>query len=93
MDPDGLLKAETIEPLQNFPNPDPDYGTLMVLAEVDPASAVEVTRDASGNITWEANELLRLVDINWDVNGPLGLRSKTNVGPVVERTRRHFTSA
>src|SRR5205823_2417053 len=32
---------------------------------------------------WQANEVLRLVDIDWDVNGPLGLRSRTNVGPVV----------
>jgi len=92
MDPEEKLKADPkqLEPLQNFPNPDPAYGLLMVLAEVDPASPVRVSHDAAGNVTWHANEILRLVNIDWDVQGPLGLRSSTTPGAVVGTYKAKF---
>ena len=86
LDPDGRFQASQLSPVHLSPNPDPTYGTLMLLSEVDPAGKAQVDRDEAGNVTgWKVNELLRLVSTNWDASGPNGLRSEMHDGPIVGR--------
>ncbi|MBM3735316.1 MAG: hypothetical protein FJW39_05955 [Acidobacteria bacterium] len=96
VDPDRKFALSgALTPVQSFPNPDPSYGTLMLLAEVDPSAPVAaVERFENGTVAeWEMNHILRLISTNWDSSGPNGLRSEMAEGPVVARFTAKFRVA
>jgi len=88
MDPEGTLRAASqppITPIQPIADPDRNAVFMMFLGEVDPSAPVELipSPDGKGFIGSRVNELLRLVRFSFDMNSPAGLRSITEVGPVV----------
>jgi hypothetical protein len=88
MDPEGALRAAPqppITPIQPIADPDSNAVFMMFLGEVDPSAPVELipSPDGKGFIGSRVNELLRLVRFSFDMNTPAGLRSATEVGPVV----------
>src|SRR5215510_9210908 len=74
MDPDGVLAAGQLGQIELSPNPDPNYATLMLLAEPDPSVAPDFLKDEDGRITgWRLRERLHLMNIDWDTNDGKGV--------------------
>jgi hypothetical protein len=79
MDPEARLKAEKLGPITLSPNPDPDYATLLLVADVDPSAPAEVHYGPDGAPAgWQIHERLRLMNVDFDVAS--GVRSKTEAG-------------
>ncbi len=86
VDPDGRLQTTApLPPLAGAGDPEPGVMFMPLLAERDPERPlqVEFTPD-SGTAIIRVAELLRLVEVGFDV-GPPGLRSRTVPGAVVGR--------
>jgi hypothetical protein len=84
-DPEGKLRSGNLGLPEAGVNPDPDYASLVLIAEPDPESPGKLRRDTKGRITgWEANEVLRLVSL--DCAGGAAMRCLgVEPGPVVGR--------
>ncbi len=92
VDPDVELQAHGgIVPLQ--PNdPTPDTAFLTFLSEPDGDSPLEIEPSADGKrLKVRIAEVLRLVHLNFDVDPPGGLRSKTTTGAIVGTHRTTLT--
>lgn len=84
MDPEGRLRANSAEPLNEFPNPDPDAVFMYFLGEVDPDKPVKLNVAPDGRILGsEVHERLRLVHFDFDLGRSGGPRSRTTEGPFV----------
>jgi hypothetical protein len=85
MDPTGRLTAHSkLRPIQPVPDPDPNAVFMVFLGEPDPSKPVQLNIAPDGSILGSnVHELLRLVELNFDL-GPAGeLRSRTIEGPIV----------
>lgn len=87
MDPDDILKAQTplpIEPLVPVADPDPNAAFLFFLSEPDPHHPMTINRAGDGRILGvNLFERLRLVRIDFDIDTPQDIRSRTIEGPLV----------
>jgi choline dehydrogenase len=85
MDPNGKLRAASeLAPLKPAADPDPEATFMTFLGETDPTHPVTLNVSADGRILGSnVYELLRLVRINFDLEGSNGLRSRTAVGMIV----------
>lgn len=85
MDPSGSLQSRSrLRPIQPITDPDPDAVFMVFLGEPDPSKPVQLNVAPDGTILGSnVHELLRLVELGFDL-GPSGeLRSRTVEGPVV----------
>jgi len=87
MDPDErLLTEQRLEPLQPIPDPDPTSVYMTFLGEQDPNEPTTLNAGPGGLTGSSVHELLRLVHLSFDLGrDDLGLRSKSQVGPVVAK--------
>jgi hypothetical protein len=81
MDSEGRLRARSsLRPLKRIPDPDRGSIFMVFLGEDDPNNPTTPSFTSTG-IQANVHELLRLVDINFDVGN--SIRSRTKVGAVV----------
>ena len=83
VDPYSRLRASSpISSLSRIPDPDPGSTFLIFLGEDDPENPTRPSFTPDG-VSANVNELLRLVEINFDVGTSRDIRSRTKVGPIV----------
>jgi hypothetical protein len=85
MDPQGKVQSRTCQPAPAAPaaNPDPNAVFMFFLGEPDPNAPVKVNLAPDGTMLGsEVHELLRLVDISFQVSADTA-RSCTREGPIV----------
>jgi hypothetical protein len=90
MDPDGcLLTNRRLTPLEPIPNPDPTSVFMTFLGEPDPDEPTTLNIGPDGRLTGSnVHERLRLVHIGFDLGrDDQGLRSRTEVGPVIAKLK------
>ncbi len=85
MDPAKRLRTEkALSPLRSILVPDPTATLLVFLGEPDPQNPITLEMASDGHITGACvHELLRRVDIDFDIETSQGMRSKTSEGEVV----------
>lgn len=85
MDPSKRLRAESRPTtLRPVPLPDPTATFLVFLGEPDPANPITLNMTPDGRVTGASvHELLRLVQIDFDVATSHGMRSRTSEGRIV----------
>jgi hypothetical protein len=91
MDPNRRLYGGATRPIQEIANPDPDVVTLMLRGEPEPG--FPITRDwvRDGGHETTTHEALRLVDADFDLFGPNGLRSRIEPGPIAGSLETRLT--
>jgi choline dehydrogenase len=85
LDPDKKLSTPAeITPLKQIDDPDPSALFMVFLGEADEKHPVTLNVASDGTILGSnVYELLRLVDIKFDVGTSKGIRSRTLEGPIV----------
>jgi hypothetical protein len=85
VDPTARLKApNTLPPLRDAGDADPNDTFLVFLGEPDPEKPIVLNMQAGGRVVGaDVNELLRLVHVDFDAAGAIGMRSLTSEGPIV----------
>ena len=91
VDPEGALRSEDLRDAEHGINPDPDYASLVLLAEPDPESPGTTGTDADGSMFWESNEVLRLVNLDCSLGVAIQCIGVVADGPVVGRHTARFT--
>lgn len=84
VDPASLLQTDSVpRPLAPVPNPDPDTTYLVFLGQPDPERPIVLNMEGKDHVTGaRVHELLRCVQIGFDVQGGCGVRSFTKEGPI-----------
>ncbi len=83
MDPNRRLYGGATRPLQEIANPDPDVVTLMLRGEGEAGHPIATDWVHGSSPGASTHEVLRLVDADFDLFGPNGLRTRIQPGPII----------
>ena len=84
-DPTGkFMTQDSLTPLKHEPDPDPTATFMMFVGEPDPDRPSILKSSPDGvNMSLDLHERLRLIDIDFNLEPKVGLRSRVESGPFV----------